>query len=171
MQKRMASTMLIGLVFVLTSFASGALGQEKKITRAEATDIIASLSDNTIWVFDAPQAAYRNWITGFRRDGDRIAITSSWPIRPTWGTWVRERTMTFSVLFPKFCTFPRSRDCSCDSDGFSRENNVIYCGVRGDYTFQIVSDKKVIVDAVEKWPRIPGTTAPTTYRFEYTQFR
>jgi hypothetical protein len=191
---RVVSTTLFGLALALTGSISGARAQEskgryremttingvihkiqmnteQKITRDEATDIVVSLSNSEIWVFDAPKSAYRNWITGFRRDGNRIAITSSWAIQPTWGTWVRERTMKFSVLFPKFCGSPVP-SCTCDGDAMSMENNRTYCGVRGDYTFLIESDKKVIVDAVEKWPRIPPIDAQTKkFRFEYTQFR
>jgi hypothetical protein len=145
----------------------------QEMTRADATAVIASLSNSQVWVAEIPPSGFQNWITGFKRDHSEIEILSSWPFEnpsKVYGVWIRRQTMQFKVLFPHFCG-PLPKVCSCDMAAVSHFRGELYCGVMGTYTLTIESPTRVSVDGNERWPRVPNMTAPGKFHFEYTQFR
>ena len=129
---------------------------EQEITKEVALDIYGSLSDSTKWRFVGESSAYKNWVKGFRRDGDRILITyANKIINMTYNTAREElegKTFTLkSILtFSDFCDERKG------------------CDVVGFYNFEIVSKNKVQVKAVEVWPTIRNLEGKTEHlTFEY----
>ena len=129
---------------------------EQEITKEAALDIYGSLSDSTKWRFVGESSAYKNWVKGFRRDGDRILITyANKIINMTYNTAREElkgKTFTLkSILnFSDFCDERKG------------------CDVVGFYNFEIVSKNKVQVKAVEVWPTIGSWEGKTKHlTFEY----
>lgn len=127
---------------------------EQKLTKAEATNIMASLSNNAPWIFDAPSSFYRGWVTGFKRDGDRIAMTTmKVGSEVVWGKWIRESTMKFYVVYFNWC----GQDCHAT----------------GEYTFKVESKDRVVVSAEETSPYVHPQVEYGTKKFDfvYTQWR
>jgi tetratricopeptide (TPR) repeat protein len=127
---------------------------EQEITKEVALDIFGSLSDSTKWRFVGESSAYKNWVKGLRRDGDRILITYIYDIRKgttsTSATEPQGKTfaLKYIICFFKFC----GQDCD----------------VCAQYIFKIVSKNKVQVEAVEVWPKIAPIEQKTErLTFEY----
>ena len=109
---------------------------EQEITREVALDIFGSLSNTTKWRFVGEPSAYKNWVKGLRRDGDRILITymstiykndiEKW-ITSTVSTELEGKTLTleYQLTFFYFC----GQDCD----------------VFGQYIFKIVSNPSMTV--------------------------
>jgi len=132
---------------------------EQEITQEAALNILGSLSDSTKWRFVGEPSAYKNWVKGLRRAGDRILMTydyrndlGRWTTGTTYGDELPGKTFTikYTIWFPNYCD---------RSD----------CGVLAHYILEIVSKNKVQVKAVESWPKIqPYFEAKTQHlTFEY----
>jgi tetratricopeptide (TPR) repeat protein len=144
---------------------------EQEITEEVALDIYGSLSDTTKWRFVGGSSAYKNWVIGLRRDGDRIWITYISDLRKeienTFCTKLGEKGgVTFKVL----------ESAELESNTLSLEYIFTYwnfcdkpsCDVFGKYIFKIVSKNKVRVEGVEIWPRIGQVEGQTNrLTFEY----
>ncbi|MBA4389869.1 MAG: hypothetical protein C0399_02905 [Syntrophus sp. (in: bacteria)] len=136
---------------------------EQEITKKVALDIYGSLSDSTKWRFVGEPSAYKNWVKGFRRDGDRILMTydyrndlGRWTTGTTYSDELSDKTLTlkYKIWFPNFCPSPD-------------------CGVFAQYNFEIVSKNKVQVKAVEVYPEIrPYVEQKTEHlTFEYIRIQ
>jgi hypothetical protein len=136
---------------------------EQEITKEVALDIYGSLSDSTKWRFVGEGSAYKTWVKGFRREGDRILMTydyrndlGRWTTGTTYGDELSGNTLTlkYTIWFPNFCD---------DKD----------CGVFAQYNFEIVSKNKVQVKAVEVWPKIRSYVEQKTkhHTFEYIRIQ
>lgn len=131
----------------------------QEITKEVALDIYGSLLDSTKWRFVGDSSAYKNWVKGFRRDGDKIFITYIYDImKHTTSSYAQELegkafTLKYTISFFNFC----GEDC-----------NVI-----AQYNFEIVSKNKVQVKAVEAWPEIrPYVEQKTKHlTFEYIRIQ
>ena len=129
---------------------------EQEITKEVALDIYGSLSDKTKWRFVGEGSAYKNYVQGLSRDGDRIGITFMYDLgKGTILTVFEEphsKTLTLTYIFTvwNWCVEP-------------------HCGVFGEYIFKIVSKNKVQVEAREVWPEIrPYVEEKTKHlTFEY----
>ena len=133
---------------------------EQEITKEMALDIYGSLSDSTKWRFVGESSAYKNWVKGFKREGNRILITyANKIINMTYNTAREElegKTFTLkSILnFSDFCDERKG------------------CDVVGFYNFKIVSKNKVQVKAVEVWPTIENWEGTTKHlMFEYVRIQ
>jgi len=127
---------------------------EQEVTKEVALDIYGSLSDSTKWRFVGESSAYKNWVKGFRRDGDRILITYVYDVKTgttsTYGKELEGKTLTLKYII-SFFNF-------CGKD----------CDVGAQYIFKIVSKNKVQVKAVEVWPTIGNLEGKTEHlTFEY----
>jgi tetratricopeptide (TPR) repeat protein len=142
---------------------------EQEITEEVALDIYGSLSDSTKWRYVGEGSAYKNWVTGLRRDGDRIWITyfsdlSKWT-QSSFSTGLgKEAGVTFKVL----------ESAELERNALSLEYIFTYsnfcdkpsCDVFGKYIFKIVSKNKVRVEGVEIFPkRFDGTIRHITFEY------
>lgn len=148
----------------------------QEITKEVALDIYGSLSDSTKWRFVGEGSAYKNWVRGFRRDGDRIWVTYISDIR-------KGIEGTNSAVLGKKAngvTFKLLESAELESNTLSLEYLFTFdnfcdqqdCHVFGKYIFKIVSKNKVRVEGVEINPKIGNLEGTTKHRtFEYIRIQ
>lgn len=145
---------------------------EQEISREEALNIFGSLLDRAKWDFRGEDANHRSWIRGFRREGDRIAITYvhdlrgqniddpnvQGHLRTEYAEMVgKTNKLRFQLYFDNWYR-PGNRG----SRGAT--------GVLGDYELEISSRQKVVGNSVETYPRV-GNIASQTHRKRYEYIR
>ena len=140
---------------------------EQEITADDALNLYGSLLDTGKWELSGDtSAAYRGWIKGFRREGNRIAITYISDIF-TQNISTAYAEMDGKAKNLKFQLYFDNWYYPC-SGGVKRCSGA--AGVLGQYVFEIVSRQKIVGNAVESFPKTQYTDGEVSKRrFEYTR--
>jgi len=137
---------------------------EQVITREDALDIYGSLPDTKWELSGDTSAVYKSWIKGFRREGNRIAITYFCDIQKQNNYCTEYAEMDGKTNILKFQLYFGNFYWPCS--GVGRCDGAM--GVLGQYVFEIVSRQKIVGNAVESFPKMQNVDAQVyKRRFEY----
>lgn len=139
---------------------------EQEITRQDALDIYGSLPDPAKWDLSGETSAvYRSCLKGFRREGNRIAITYVCDIHKQNNNCIAYAEVVGKTNNLKFELYFDNWYWPCSGGGGRCDGAM---GVLGQYVFEIVSRQKIVGNAIESFPNVQNRDVQVyKRRFEY----